>query len=91
MNDNKNETLWCTLKMKKTKYLVGTIYRGSYTDLLKSDAEGNIEMEECLQKAVDCNLMLIGDLNCDTSKADIDQDMDTRKLVSLAESQKEQI
>ena len=85
MNDNRNEILWCTLKMKKSKYLVGVIYRGSYTDLLNTDTKGNTEMEELLHKAADRNLILIGDLNCDTSKAEIDKDADTRKLMSLAE------
>ena len=85
MNDNRNEILWCTLKLNKIKYLIGVIYRGSYTDLLKPDSEGNMEMEELLHKALDRHIMLIGDLNCDTSKAKVDQDADTRKLTNLAE------
>ena len=85
LDDSRNEILWCTLKVNKVKNLIGLIYRGSYTDLLKPDVEGNTEMEELLHKALDRNILLIGDLNCDTSKAKIDQDTDTRQLMSLAE------
>ena len=81
-----NEILWCTMKLKASKHLIGLIYRASYTDLLKPDIEGNTEMEELLQKTVDNNLMLIGDLNCDTKKMDCTKD--TRTLMTLAEEYK---
>ena len=65
------------------KLLIGVIYRGSYTDLLKPDEDGNTEMEELLQKSLDKNIMMIGDLNCDTSKPENNQE--TKKLMELAE------
>lgn len=83
MLDDRNEILWCTLRINTVKQLIGVIYRGSYTDLLKPDAEGNTEMEELLQKILDKNIMLIGDLNCDTLKPEANQD--TKKLMELAE------
>ena len=81
--DDRNEILWCTLKIEATKYLIGIVYRGCYTELLKSDQEGNTEMEDLLQKTVYHNLILIGDFNCDTSKPE--SSPDTKTLVQLAE------
>ena len=82
MNDQ-NEILWCTLKIKATKHLIGIIYRASYTELLKLDKDGNTEMEDLLQKTEYLNLMLIGDLNCDTAKPE--STSETKTLLSLAE------
>ena len=50
MLENRNEILWCTLRINTVKQLIGLIYRGSYTDLLKPDDDGNTEMEDLLQK-----------------------------------------
>lgn len=83
MMDNKNEIIWCTLRIKAVKHLIGLIYRAAYTDLLKSDPDGYTEMEELFQKTLDKNILLIGDLNCDTRKLESDQD--TTKLMTLAE------
>lgn len=80
---DQNEILWCTLKIKSTKHLIGIIYRASYTELLKLDIDGNTEMEDLLQKTAYQNLMLIGDLNCDTAKPE--STSETKTLVSLAE------
>ena len=81
-----NEILWCTLRIKTAKYMIGVVYRASYTELLKSDKNGNIEMEELLQKTLHNNLILIGDFNCDMKKTDITQDSKT--LFNLAEEYK---
>ena len=84
--DDYNEILWCTLKTKTEKYMIGVVYRASYTDLLKSDREGNTEMEDLLQKTINNNLVLIGDFNCDMMKPD--QTPASRTLTSLAEEYK---
>ena len=83
MLENRNEILWCTLRIKTVKQLIGLIYRGSYTDLLKPDDDGNTEMEDLLQKSLDKNILLIGDLNCDISKPEPDQE--TKKLMELTQ------
>ena len=67
LNKNENEILWCTLTIKGIRHLFGLIYRAEYTNLLKTDDEGNTEMESLLQATQDHNLILIGDTNCDTS------------------------
>ena len=77
-----NEILWCTLKTLSTKYLIGIIYRASYTTLLSADSEGNTDMEDLLQKTLHHNLIIIGDLNCDISSPEPDQE--TKKLINLA-------
>ena len=82
-HDDLNEILWCTLRIKTIKYMIGVVYRASYTDLLKPDCAGNTEMEELLQKTIDNNLILIGDFNCDMAKPDDSQD--SRTLLNLAE------
>lgn len=84
--DDFNEILWCTLRIKTVKYMIGTVYRASYTDLLKADYKGKTEMEELLHKTIHQNLILIGDFNCDLLKPDMIQDC--RNLVNLAEEYK---
>ena len=82
LTNPQSETLWCTLKTPSTKYLIGIIYRASYTTLLSTDMEGNTEMEEMLQKTLHHNLIIIGDLNCDTSNPKPDHE--TKTLLNLA-------
>ena len=86
LNNDGNEILWCKLKMKKSKHLIGLIYRASYTDLLKPDVDGITEMEELIQRTLDANLMIIGDLNCDTRNAESTQD--TKTLMNITEDYK---
>ena len=83
LTDVNTEILWCSLKMESTKYLVGVMYRASYTELLTANTEGNTKMEELLQKTLHHNIMIIGDLNCDTSNPESTQD--TRTLMNLTE------
>lgn len=81
--DDSNEILWCTLMVNTTKHLIGLVYRASYTDLFKSDSDGNTDFESILQKTLDNNVLLIGDFNCDVGNPESTQD--TKKLMCLAE------
>ena len=61
------ETLWVEVKTK-TSFILGTIYRANYTNLLSEDENGT-ELETQLTKAISksTRTILLGDLNCDTS------------------------
>ena len=62
-----DEILCCNLFTQTAKHHIIFIYRANYTDLLKSDKEGNTKMENILQKNTNEDTIIIGDLNCDTS------------------------
>ena len=67
LNTDDNEILWCTFSIKGKQYLIGLIYRASYTNLLASNENGETELENLLQACADYDLILMGDTNCDTA------------------------
>ena len=81
--NEENEILWCNLKMKKTKHLIALIYRASYTDLLNPDVEGSTELEDLIQQTLDTNLIMIGDLNCDTLNTE--STPESKRLMNITE------
>ena len=64
----------------KKKILIGVVYRGSYTDLLQETEETDklSKMLETAHLSTD-NVILLGDLNCDTSSDP--PDYDTSRLI----------
>ena len=58
------ETLWVEVKAK-TSFILGTVYRANYTNLLSEEENGS-ELEEQLSKATSksSRLIVTGDLNC---------------------------
>ena len=83
MNKDDNEILWCTLLMKSKQYLIGLIYRASYTKLLNPDENGETELENMLQASADYDVILMGDTNCDTSNPHPSKD--TKTMLKVAE------
>ena len=63
--NDEDEILCCNLITKSSKHLIIFMYRADYTDILKSDKEGNTKMENILQNTASDNMIIIGDLNCD--------------------------
>ena len=78
------ETLWVEVKAK-TSFILGTVYRASYTNLLTEDDEGS-ELETQLNKITSKSkkVMIIGDLNCDTASEKPDKS--TNLLKDLLET-----
>ena len=68
IEDQDDECLWIEVKTKRS-FLVGLMYRASYTDLL-TEKEGNTKLNKELESAhvISNNVILLGDLNCDTSQ-----------------------
>ena len=79
------EILWVEVK-SKPNFILGTVYRPSYTDLLTEDENGTI-LESQLTDALCKNkkIIVIGDLNCDTEEED--QDKNTKVLNEVFDSQ----
>lgn len=79
------EVLWVEIKAKKNITL-GVVYRPSYTELLTDNENGTI-LETQLTEAIykNKNVIVIGDLNCDT-EAD-NPDKDTRVLNEVFNNQ----
>ena len=73
IGDKTEETLWIEIGQKK-RILLGAVYRASYTDLLTENENDNIlnEMLETAHITTD-NVLLVGDLNCDTSNPEPDK------------------
>jgi hypothetical protein len=69
----------------KTSFILGTVYRANYTDLLTDD-ENESELEEQLSKATSksSRLIVTGDLNCDTTSEK--HDKSTKSLIELFET-----
>ena len=80
------ETLWVEVKTK-TSFILGTIYRANYTNLLSEDENGT-ELETQLTKAISksTRTILLGDLNCDTSSEIADKSTQTLKDVCESHS-----
>ena len=77
--DKDDEILWIEIMTKK-RLLVGLVYRATYTDLLKEDEESNCKLNKTLENAnlISNNVILLGDINCDTSNTE--QDSTTKIL-----------
>ena len=67
IEDQDEETLWIEVQLKR-KIVLGLVYRGSYTDLL-TEHEGTDKLSKMLETAhlTTDNVILLGDLNCDTN------------------------
>ena len=79
------ETLWVEVKAKKNITL-GVVYRPSYTDLLNDQANGTtLEIQLTEATFINSNVIVIGDLNCDTESDDPDKD--TRMLNDVFNNQ----
>ena len=76
------ETLWVEVKAKKRSFILGTVYRASYTHLLTEDDNGS-EFETQLNKITSKSkkLMVIGDLNCDMASEKPDKPTNSLKEV----------
>ena len=73
-----DETLWVQVKAK-TNFILGTIYRASYTDLLNEKENGStLEAQLTEASYKNNNLIVVGDFNCDTEAED--QDKNTKML-----------
>ena len=85
------ETLWVEIKSSPSLVL-GTVYRASYTDLLKEDENGSI-LETQLNEAADTtnNIIVIGDLNCDTASENPDRSTQTLTDIFDIHSMKQHI
>ena len=79
--DKDDEILWIEVTNKRT-FLLGVVYRAAYTDLL-TEEEGNTKLYKTLETAnlMTNNIILLGDINCDTNSNDPDKN--TRKLVDV--------
>ena len=77
--DKDDETLWLEITTKK-KILIGLVYRATYTDLL-TEIDGNTKLNNLLETAnvISNNVILLGDMNCDTSS--VQQDKATKTLI----------
>ena len=72
----------------KTSFILATIYRASYTNLL-TETEKGCELEDQLSKAASKSnrIIITGDLNCDTSSEIPDKS--TNSLIELLETNSE--
>ena len=68
LKDEYEEILWVQVKAKQS-FLLGTFYRGDYTDILKEE-DGESKFEEHIHKASEAsaNIIVIGDMNADVTK-----------------------
>jgi hypothetical protein len=67
------ETMWVEIKTTPS-FILGTVYRASYTNLLKEDENGSIlELQLNEVAATTNNLIVIGDFNCDTDSENPDK------------------
>ena len=75
------ETLWIEVKSKPS-FILGTIYRSEYTDLLNEKENGTL-LEKQLNEmtTINNNIVVIGDLNCDTEIEE--KDKCTRTLLEV--------
>ena len=69
IEDRDEEILWMEVLLQR-KILLGLVYRATYTDLL-TENEGTDKLSKMLETAhlTSNNVILLGDLNCDTSHA----------------------
>ena len=67
MTDKVEEILWVHVKTKQS-FMLGTIYRPEYTDIM-DETDGESKIEENIRKASEISdrLIITGDLNIDTS------------------------
>lgn len=68
MTDKVEEILWVQVKTKQS-FMLGTIYRPEYTDIMHEPDDGESKIEENIRKACEISdrLIITGDLNIDTS------------------------
>jgi hypothetical protein len=68
LKDEHEEILWVQVKAKKS-FLLGTIYRAEYTEILKEDDKES-KFEEHIRKATEMSdsIIVIGDFNADVTK-----------------------
>ena len=72
IGDKDDEVLWVEV-MAKRRFLLGLVYRATYTDIL-TETEGNTKLNSSLETAhaISDNVILVGDLNCDTESPNPD-------------------
>ena len=73
INSATEETLWLQVKCKQN-FILGVVYRASYTNLLTETTNGTILEEQLNQASIKNNkIIVLGDFNCDTSSKNNDK------------------
>ena len=83
LTDKVEEILWVQVKTRNS-FMLGTIYRAEYTDILKNNSNESI-LEENIRKAAELtkNIIITGDFNVDMSD---EESNDTQTLKETYES-----
>ena len=83
LTDKVEEILWVQVKTKHS-FMLGTVYRADYTDILKNDSNEST-LEENIRKAAEItnNIIVTGDFNVDMSA---EESKDTQTLKETYES-----
>lgn len=83
LTEEKEEVIWLQVETSNP-FLLGVIYRASYTNMLE-EVKGQTRLGEMLEKAslITRNVITIGDFNCDTSSKD--KNDETRRLEDIHE------
>ena len=83
LTDKQEEILWVHVKVKQS-FMLGTIYRAEYTDLLNEDQE-ETKIEENIRKAAEIsnNILITGDFNIDMLQP---ESRNTKKLMEIYQS-----
>ena len=75
--------MWVEVKAK-TSFILGVIYRASYTNLLTEDDSGS-ELETQLSKAtaMTSRIIVTGDVNCDTASDKPDKSTNSLDSINI--------
>ena len=70
LSEENDEVMWIQVETS-TPFILGLIYRASYTTMLKEE-QGQTSLGKMLEQAslITSNIITIGDFNCDTSATD---------------------